>query len=233
MFRVYSAIYARKAPSSTRCFSVIPRAMHRTRNDNAYPPNPPQSSYFSTLTGYVKSYNRKNAYGFIFADESEGITRNVFVHRNQIAGVTDDTPFGLPYLKAGDRVQFEIRHHDNGKCMAENVKHEDGSLFPVYRGAKAMETFLKSRLGVSVYDILDDSSMSEEDKVTNIIEEFEKARSQLNELQATNQAQEEAASAETENMEDGAVDVSKTDEPLETSTTMTEAPDKEEPRSVY
>ena len=82
-----------------------------------------------------------------------------------------------------------------------------------------METSLKSGLGVVVYDILDNDSMSEGDKVSHIIEAFEKARSQISQLQATNQAHEGAAPA-TESVKDGAAE-SKTDEPLDTSTTTT------------
>lgn len=227
MFRVSSAVYARKTASSTRCFFVMPVS--------SYPGNwqtTIQSSYFSTVTGHVKSYNKTNAYGFIIPDVSEGITTNVFVHRSEIAGVTDKTPFGFPYLRQGDRVQFEVRRENNGKYVAHNVRNEDGSLITIYRDATAMTAFLKSSLGVAVYDILDDDNMSEGDKVSNIIEEFEKARSQINKLQATIHAQEEAAS-EIENAKEDEAAHSKTDEPLDTSMTVTEATDKEESRSVY
>jgi cold shock CspA family protein len=225
MFRVSSAVYARKTASSTRCFFVMPVS--------SFPRNwqiTTQSSYFSTVTGHVKSYNRIHAYGFIIPDESEGITTNVFVHRTEIAGVTDKTPFGFPYLRQGDRVQFEVREN-NDKFVAQNVRNEDGSLIPIYRDPTAMTAFLKSSLGVAVYDILDDDNMSEGDKVSNIIEEFEKARSQINKLQATIQAQEEAAS-EIENAKEDEAAHSKTDEPLDTSMTVTEATDKEESRPV-
>jgi len=154
---------------------------------------------FSTTTGSVKWYNRKKAYGFVLADPESGVEGDIFIHRNNISGASNDQPMGLPFLVKDERVQFELSTTDD-KQLALNLKKEDGSLIPVFRElyTENFKKGTKSAMGRAIYDILDNDVMSEEDKVSRIMQEFEQAKNRVEELEAQKVAAEQAAESEKE-----------------------------------
>jgi len=151
------------------------------------------SRSFSTTRGTIKFYNRKKAFGFIIADEDAGVDKDIFVHRSHIAGASDDHPMFLPYLLQEERVSFDIAEED-GNLVAQNVRWEDGKNIPVYRDQEMvnLNKRIKHQMGSKVYDILDDDTMSEQDKVSNIMEEFGKAKEEMADLEAKHKAEQEA-----------------------------------------
>mmetsp|Transcript_24152 Transcript_24152/g.29738 ORF Transcript_24152/g.29738 Transcript_24152/m.29738 type:complete len:176 (+) Transcript_24152:126-653(+) len=135
-----------------------------------------QYSLFSTDTGKVKFYIRSKAYGFIISDTDNA---EVFVHRTNVAGAPGDDNMN-PILLNDEKLKFDRVSGEDGKLIAENVTYEDGSLVPVYR-----EGFLekrsrgtKTRLGVTVYDILTEGG-DEEVMAQKIAEAYTSARDDI------------------------------------------------------
>ena len=142
----------------------------------------------SPVVGSVKFYNRQKQFGFITADD-DSITDDVFAHRSNIAGASDAHPNGLPFLITNERVQFDLET-ENGKLVAKNIVTEGGSPIPVYRDIylENRKKSVKTNMGMQVYDILDDDTMSEADKVSRIMEEYEKAKRYIQDLDAKKNA---------------------------------------------
>lgn len=151
------------------------------------------------MTGHVKWYIRNKAFGFIVPDE-EG--DDVFVHRSNIVGASNDgsQKFGTPILIKNERVQFELSTSPEGQPVALQIKAEDGSNIPVYRKGiiESQKNKVKRQMGMQIYEILDDDAMSEADKVSRIMEEFETAKRECDELDAKLEAQQQEGAEASE-----------------------------------
>jgi cold shock CspA family protein len=154
------------------------------------------------MTGHVKWYNRIKAFGFIVPDDTAAVEGDVFVHRSNIVGASNDDslPFGLPFLVTNERVQFELSTSPEGQPVALQIKAEDGSNIPVYRkgSMESQKNKVKRQMGMQIYEILDDDAMIEADKVSRIMEEFETAKRECDELDAKLQAQEQEGAEASE-----------------------------------
>jgi CspA family cold shock protein len=64
-------------------------------------------------TGTVKWFNMQKGYGFIQSDDGGG---DVFVHISTVQ------QSGLPELREGQTVEFQIEQGKNGKAAAANLK---------------------------------------------------------------------------------------------------------------
>ena len=64
-------------------------------------------------TGTVKWFNMQKGYGFIAPDDGGP---DVFVHISAVLGA------GLPELRDGQTVEFEVEPARNGKTAATNLK---------------------------------------------------------------------------------------------------------------
>ena len=64
-------------------------------------------------TGTVKWFNATKGFGFIVPDEGG---EDAFVHISAVEQA------GLPGLKDGQRVEYELQSRPNGKTAAENLK---------------------------------------------------------------------------------------------------------------
>ncbi len=64
-------------------------------------------------SGKVKWFNMKKGYGFIAPDDGGP---DVFVHISAVLGA------GLPELREGQTLEFEIQPTKNGKTAAANLK---------------------------------------------------------------------------------------------------------------
>ena len=67
----------------------------------------------SMTTGTVKWFNPIKGYGFIEPDDG---TKDAFVHISAVERA------GLPGLREGERVEFELQRGQNGKTSATNLK---------------------------------------------------------------------------------------------------------------
>jgi len=139
-----------------------------------------QRVLFSTnyVTGTVKMYTRKKAYGFIVMDADN---TEVFVHRSGIAVDVDAaaSPF-RPYLKRGEQVRFEVVDNPGkGLPVATDVTYKDGSRIPTYREGYVtnVEKFLFQRFGEDVFNILENG---DEDQMDQILAAFENTKASIN-----------------------------------------------------
>ncbi len=66
--------------------------------------------------GTVKWFNTMKGYGFIAPDDG---ARDAFVHISAVERA------GLPELREGQRVEYELRPGQNGKSSAENLRLVD------------------------------------------------------------------------------------------------------------
>jgi CspA family cold shock protein len=64
-------------------------------------------------SGTVKWFNMQKGYGFIASDDGG---QDVFVHISAVLGA------GLPELREGQMIEFEIEPARNGKMAATNLK---------------------------------------------------------------------------------------------------------------
>ncbi|MGH8547803.1 MAG: cold-shock protein [Methylococcales bacterium] len=64
-------------------------------------------------TGTVKWFNAAKGFGFIHPDDG---SKDVFVHISAVEKA------GLPALKEGQKVQYELVKGKDGKASAENLK---------------------------------------------------------------------------------------------------------------
>jgi len=64
------------------------------------------------ITGTVKWFNSVKGYGFITPEDG---SNDAFVHISAVERA------GLPGLREGQRVQFELQRGQNGKSSAENL----------------------------------------------------------------------------------------------------------------
>ncbi len=67
-------------------------------------------------TGTVKWFNPDKGYGFITPDDG---SKDAFVHISAVENA------GLPGLKEGQRIEYELQPGRNGKSSAENLKVVD------------------------------------------------------------------------------------------------------------
>lgn len=159
-------------------------------------------------------FNKRKAYGFIIADEAAGIEKDVYVHRKNIVCASNDLPFELlPFLLPNERVQFEL-NQDGDKFKALNVTNEDGTMVPIYRKdyAEYQKRAVKREMGLQTYDILNDDAMNEVDKVTHIMEQYEKAKERIEEIETAIQAEYEAKSEILEETEEVETEEDETEE---------------------
>lgn len=63
-------------------------------------------------TGTVKWYAMDKGYGFIIPDNGG---QDVFLHASEL------TRAGIPAVKEGDRVSYDLHEKKNGKIAAQNV----------------------------------------------------------------------------------------------------------------
>lgn len=116
-----------------------------------------------------------------------------------------------------ERVSFDIVT-DNDKRVARNVTMENGSPVPMFRDVQflTLSKNIKKGMGLQVYDILDDETMSEEDKVSKIMQAFKEAKANIDDLNEAKQLEEQEQNPTTGG---NVSSTTTTGEDMETSTT--------------
>lgn len=125
------------------------------------------------LTGTVKFYIRKKAYGFIIPDDpAEAGTSEIWVHRTSI-----DTPHSgeeyptRPYLYKDERVKFRVEFEEEGRTpKAMNLMFENGKEVPLFR-KNYHQSAIKGehqRLGEFLLEIMKEEGLSEQEQLEKI-----------------------------------------------------------------
>jgi cold shock CspA family protein len=127
------------------------------------------------VTGKVRNYARKKAFGFIIPDGEEGGEADdaIFVHRSGIKSTSLIPPesgsISNPYLLRNERVRFlvvEQESNDDPTMMnkvAKEVEYEDGSPIPIYRPEYVdhVKRYNFSVLGEVVYTAMEDEDIDD------------------------------------------------------------------------
>jgi cold shock CspA family protein len=114
------------------------------------------------VTGTVKNYMRKKAFGFVIADGATTDEDPIFIHRSGIKSLrllpSNSNPAN-PFLLRNERVRFQIVLDDStNKKSAQDLEYEDGTPIPIYRSAYVdnVKKYHWSVLGEAVYKIMDE-----------------------------------------------------------------------------
>jgi cold shock CspA family protein len=143
------------------------------------------SSYFSTasssssssdeqhLTGLVKFFIRKSAYGFIIPDDPTAAgAEEIWVHRTSFDSPhsTDEFPT-RPYLYKNERVKFRIVMDGEGRTpKAMDLTFENGKLVPLFRKNYHLATIKgeEQRLGEFLLEIMKEEGLSDAERMEKI-----------------------------------------------------------------
>jgi cold shock CspA family protein len=128
------------------------------------------------VTGKVRNYARKKAFGFIIPDGEEGGEADdaIFVHRSGIKSTSllpPESGISNPFLVRNERVRFvvvEQESNDDPTMMnkvAKEVEYEDGSPIPIYRPEYVdhVKRYNFSVFGEVVYTAMEDEDIDETD----------------------------------------------------------------------
>ena len=138
------------------------------------------SCFFSTihhpddfLTGTVKFYIRKKAYGFVIPDNPTEVgSAEVWVHRTSI-----DTPHSAeeyptrPYLYKDERVKFRVEFDEEGRTpKATDLTFENGKEVPLFRKNYHQSAIKgeQQRLGEFLLEIMKEEGLSDEEQLEKI-----------------------------------------------------------------
>jgi cold shock CspA family protein len=136
------------------------------------------SSYFSTssdehLTGMVKFFIRKSAYGFLIPDDPAAAgASEIWVHRTSFESPhsTDEFPT-RPYLYKNERVKFRIEIDEQGRTpKATGLTFENGKLVPLFRKNYHLATIKgeEQRLGEFLLEVMKEEGLSDEERMEKI-----------------------------------------------------------------
>ncbi|KAL3938866.1 MAG: hypothetical protein SGBAC_006305 [Bacillariaceae sp.] len=125
------------------------------------------------LTGTVKFFIRKKAYGFVIPDDpAEAGSSEVWVHRTSI-----DTPHSgeeyptRPYLYKDERVKFRVEFDEEGRTpKATNLTFENGKEVPLFRKNYHQSAIKgeQQRLGEFLLEIMKEEGLSDEEQLEKI-----------------------------------------------------------------
>ncbi|CAJ1964608.1 unnamed protein product [Cylindrotheca closterium] len=135
-------------------------------------------SYFSTetdgfLTGTVKFFIRKKAYGFLIPDDPvEAGSSEVWVHRTSIDSPhsSDEYPT-RPYLYKDERVKFRVEFDEEGRTpKATELTFENGKAVPLFRKNYHQSAIKgeQQRLGEFLLEIMKEEGLTDAEQLEKI-----------------------------------------------------------------
>jgi cold shock CspA family protein len=150
-----------------------------------------QRIWFSTeggddgfLTGTVKFYDKRKAWGIVVGDDSE--KQEFFIHRRSIVSwLPTEEDLNHPFLKENEKVRFKGQKKEGSDYRAMKaleLTFIDGSQVPAYRSdyIKGNKKRLAHTMGERVYAIMESTTLTEEQKMAEVVNVYQKTSEVVN-----------------------------------------------------